>query len=58
MLLLLVQLAGGIASAVYVLGDAGFLIQAQLVFQLGLGGLMIRAASLALTRAVRPRVAG
>ncbi len=42
LLLLTVQFGGGVASAIYLLPATGYLFQAQLVFQLGFGLLVIR----------------
>jgi hypothetical protein len=52
--LLLVQFAGGVASAVWVLQDHGFLIEGQVVFQLAFGVLLIRLVPLALPKAGEP----
>jgi hypothetical protein len=48
-LLWLVQLAGGLVAAVYVLPSHGLLIQGQLLFQLGFGALALRTAALGTT---------
>ena len=42
--LLLLELSGGIISAVYLLPSRGFLIQGELLFQLAFGLIMIRSA--------------
>jgi hypothetical protein len=44
--LLLVQLAGGIIAAVYLLQDDGFLLQGEATFQFGFGALLIRTIPL------------
>lgn len=51
---LLIQLIGGILATGYVLRDEGYLVEAQLLFQLGFGVVVVRTVSLCLVGRSRP----
>lgn len=52
---LLIQFIGGILAAAYVLRDEGYLVEAQLLFQLGFGVVVVRTVLLCLAQRARVR---